>query len=256
MHMRICFFGDSFVNGTGDPECLGWAGRICAAARRCGRDLTYCNLGIRRDTAEDIAHRWQDEASARLPADADGRIVFSFGVNDCIIEDGRPRAAPGATLAHAEAMVTDASRRRPTLFIGPPPIADDETNRRIAALSTGLETLSRGLAVPYLDLLSPLRTAEVWRREVAAGDGAHPGPRAMLSWPISSAAGDPGKAGWSRRANGRGFHRPARYGDRTAPRRCECGAGRRSPRDRQGCARRARRDDSRGRKGAGGRPPH
>lgn len=175
IHMRICFFGDSFVNGTGDPECLGWAGRICAAARRCGRDLTYYNLGIRRDTAEDIARRWRGEASARLPADADGRIVFSFGVNDCIIEGGRPRAAPSATLAHAEAMVTDASRRRPTLFVGPPPIADDETNRRIAALSTGLETLCRGLAVPYLDLLSPLRTAEVWRREVAAGDGAHPG---------------------------------------------------------------------------------
>ena len=25
--MRICFFGDSFVNGTGDDECLGWVGR-------------------------------------------------------------------------------------------------------------------------------------------------------------------------------------------------------------------------------------
>ncbi|MDY6901411.1 MAG: lipase, partial [Cyanobacteriota bacterium] len=26
--MRICFVGESFINGTGDPECLGWAGRI------------------------------------------------------------------------------------------------------------------------------------------------------------------------------------------------------------------------------------
>ena len=173
--MRICFFGDSFVNGTGDPECLGWAGRICAVARRRGRDLTYYNLGVRRDTAEDIARRWQDEAAARLPADADGRLVFSFGVNDCISEDGQPRPSPGGALAHAEAMVTEASRRRPTLFIGPPPIADDETNQQVAALSAGLEMLCRGLGVPYLDLLSPLRTAEVWRREVAAGDGAHPG---------------------------------------------------------------------------------
>lgn len=32
--MRICFIGDSFVNGTGDPECLGWAGRICVTARK------------------------------------------------------------------------------------------------------------------------------------------------------------------------------------------------------------------------------
>lgn len=172
--MRICFFGDSFVNGTGDPECLGWAGRICAAARRGGRDLTYYNLGVRRDTAEDLAHRWQDEAAARLPADVDGRLVFSFGVNDCI-EDGRPPASAAATLAHTEAMVTKASRRWPTLFIGPPPIADDEVNQRIAGLSTSLKALCRTLAVPYLDLLSSLRTTEVWRREVTAGDGAHPG---------------------------------------------------------------------------------
>lgn len=26
--MRICFIGDSFVNGTGDDTCLGWVGRI------------------------------------------------------------------------------------------------------------------------------------------------------------------------------------------------------------------------------------
>ncbi|HZC55143.1 MAG TPA: hypothetical protein VE396_03730 [Xanthobacteraceae bacterium] len=30
--IRICFFGDSMVNGTGDDACLGWVGRICAAA--------------------------------------------------------------------------------------------------------------------------------------------------------------------------------------------------------------------------------
>jgi hypothetical protein len=30
--IRICFIGESFVNGTGDPEFLGWTGRVCRHA--------------------------------------------------------------------------------------------------------------------------------------------------------------------------------------------------------------------------------
>lgn len=77
--MRLCFFGDSFVNGTGDDDCLGWVGRLCAAERRVGRDLTVYNLGVRRDTSDDILRRWRREAEARLPPGCGGRLVFSFG---------------------------------------------------------------------------------------------------------------------------------------------------------------------------------
>jgi len=56
--MRICFVGDSFVNGTGDPEYLGWTGIICAVTRSWGYDITYYNLGIRRETSADILARW------------------------------------------------------------------------------------------------------------------------------------------------------------------------------------------------------
>src|SRR6202011_3560744 len=94
--IRICFFGDSMVNGTGDDACLGWVGRVCAAARRRGRDLTCYNLGIRRDTSADVLARWQREAEARLLPEHDGRLIFSFGANDCCPgEDiGGARAGP------------------------------------------------------------------------------------------------------------------------------------------------------------------
>jgi hypothetical protein len=49
--VRICFVGESFVNGTGDPECLGWTGRICVGANKKGYDITYYNLGVRRETS-------------------------------------------------------------------------------------------------------------------------------------------------------------------------------------------------------------
>jgi lysophospholipase L1-like esterase len=71
--MRICFFGDSFVNGTGDDDGLGWVGRVVARARQGGRDVTAYNLGIRRDTSADVAARWVGEARLRLPHEHDGR---------------------------------------------------------------------------------------------------------------------------------------------------------------------------------------
>ena len=65
--VRICFVGESFVNATGDPECLGWAGRICVNANKKGYDITYYNLGVRRETSAQLKNRWQREVSERLP---------------------------------------------------------------------------------------------------------------------------------------------------------------------------------------------
>ena len=42
--IRICFIGDSFVNGTGDETALGWAGGLCVAASASGKSTTYYNL--------------------------------------------------------------------------------------------------------------------------------------------------------------------------------------------------------------------
>ena len=51
--LRLCFVGDSFVNGTNDPDYLGWTGRVSILARGRGHMLTCYNLGVRRDTSSD-----------------------------------------------------------------------------------------------------------------------------------------------------------------------------------------------------------
>ena len=174
--IRICFFGDSMVNGTGDDACLGWVGRVCAAARRRGRELTCYNLGIRRDTSVDVLARWQREAEARLLPEHDGRLIFSFGANDCCPgEDiGGVRVAPGRALANAEAILMAAVAWRPTLMVGPLPICDVAVDRRTRQLSGDFATLCAHLRVPYLDVFDLAAASDTWTREVAAGDGAHP----------------------------------------------------------------------------------
>lgn len=190
--LRICFFGDSMVNGTGDDACLGWVGRAAAAARRGGCDLTLYNLGVRRDTSVDVRARWRAEAEARLPPGHDGRLVFSFGANDgCAADDGvGVRVPPARSLANAEAILTAASAWRPTLVVGPFPICDPTVDRRTAALSAAFGDLCARLGVPYFAPFPLAAGSDIWAREVAAGDGAHPNAggyalvaEAFAAWP-------------------------------------------------------------------------
>jgi len=174
--LRTCFIGDSFVNGAGDNECLGWVGRISAAARKQGHDVTAYNLGVRRDTSADIAMRWRQEAELRLPETCDGRLVFSFGTNDCCLgDDGKVRVPHKHSLDNAEAVLLAAMAWRPTLMIGPLPVGDDPaTDERVRELSEALGALCTKLGVPYLEVFSAMASNEAWRREAASGDGTHP----------------------------------------------------------------------------------
>lgn len=174
--MRICFFGDSFVNGTGDDEALGWPGRLVAAARRTGLDVTYYNLGIRRDTSDDIAARWRDEALRRLPEGCNPRLAFSFGTNDCATnEAGVARVPLKRSLENAEGILRAAAALAPTLMIGPLPAIDDvAAAKRVRETSAELSALCQRLAVPYLATADFIARCDAWAGEARAGDGAHP----------------------------------------------------------------------------------
>lgn len=175
--MRICFFGDSFTNGTGDDECLGWVGRICAAERRLGHDLTCYNLGVRRDTSEDILRRWRREAEARLPKGCDPHFVFAFGNNDVALDDdGQLRLSHSVSCKNAKEILVDAKGLGPTLVLGPVPSDRPSSwNERILSLSTNLSSVCAGLDIPFLNLAELKNDFwSTWHAEAAAGDGAHP----------------------------------------------------------------------------------
>jgi lysophospholipase L1-like esterase len=175
--LRIAFLGDSMTNGTGDPTMLGWVGRVCAAAWGRGHDVTAYNLGIRGDTSADIHARWRAEAAARLPAGRPRALVFSFGVNDCVLEGEAPRVHPDATLKHAQAMLAAAQAIGPVLMVGPPPIDDAGVNARVRALEPRLAGVCAELGVPFLPVLEALLADPHWIAEARAGDGAHPGAK-------------------------------------------------------------------------------
>ncbi len=173
--LRICFFGDSFVNGTGDPAMLGWTGRACAAVRAGGVELTAYNLGIRRDTSADVRARWRDEARRRLPAGVEGRLVFSFGANDSVIEGAGPRVDPVLSAENLRNILNQARELGPVFVIGPPPLGDSIRHASLAALCDSFAAVCHEISVPYLPVLTQLTGSRVWLKEAAQGDGAHPG---------------------------------------------------------------------------------
>lgn len=172
--IRICFLGDSYVQGTGDPECLGWVGRVCASARSKGHNLTGYNLGVRRETSSDIARRWQTECETRLPAATQNHVVFSFGANDVSLENGVQRVATEQTLANLASLLETAGCRYRVLVVGPPAVPDEAMNARLEPLSAGMADVCRGAAVPFISLFPALINDRAWLDEVRANDGAHP----------------------------------------------------------------------------------
>lgn len=172
--MRICFIGDSFVNGTGDSHCLGWAGRICATACNLGYDITYYNLGVRRETSADINARWLREVSGRLSAKDDGRIVFSFGMNDTTLENGKTRIEFSSSIENTRNILNSAKQMFPVLMVGPPSTVDVEQNHRTGRLSNSFAAVCYELDLPYLDIFTPLQSLDIWMREAVENDGYHP----------------------------------------------------------------------------------
>jgi lysophospholipase L1-like esterase len=175
--VRICFVGDSFVNGTGDPECLGWTGRICVNANKKGYDITYYNLGIRRDTSSDIAKRWLQEVSLRLPKEYDGRVVFSFGLNDTTVENGKTRVDLVDSIRNAREILIKAKSMYPVLMIGLALYEEQEDpgrKQRITNLSKQYASICKELNVPYLDVFPILEKSNIWINQARDNDGVHP----------------------------------------------------------------------------------
>ena len=175
--LRVCFVGDSFVAGVGDPEHLGWTGRLCAASERAGLPVTRYVLGVRRQTTAEVAERWAAECRPRLSGGHwEPRLVLSTGVNDTTEVDGAPRLDPHASVTALAGMLDGAAHAGwPVLVVGPPAVADDAQNQRIADLDECFARTCADHGVPYVPVVAALAADPAWRAEVAAGDGAHPG---------------------------------------------------------------------------------
>jgi lysophospholipase L1-like esterase len=173
--MRMCFIGDSFVQGIGDPEYRGWVGRVLQATYG---DITAFNLGLRRNTSEDVLRRCWQEVEARTLPDADNRLVVSFGSNDMVEERGVLRVAPARSLDNLTLLLDGCEQRSiAALVVGPPPVIDAGEGhlRRTLNLADEMAAFCGSRQVPFIATTQALADDPAWVREALTGDGAHPG---------------------------------------------------------------------------------
>ncbi|MCJ8312180.1 MAG: lipase [Saccharospirillaceae bacterium] len=177
-NIRILFIGDSLVNGVGDQQMLGWAGRLCQNADNNDQEITYYNAGIRRNTSEDVLNRLKVEIENRqLHLELfDARVVVSFGVNDTVIDNGVARISAENTVLNFELVVKLASLypNIKLLFVGPPALCDDTRNNRLALLNDKLIKKADELNVAYIDVFPSIVADEQYKLEAKQNDGAHP----------------------------------------------------------------------------------
>ncbi len=172
--VRICFIGDSFINGTGDETFLGWTGRVCAALVDDRHTLTHYNLGVRRQTSTDILQRWEQECAQRLPDTCSGHVVLSCGINDMVIEQGDTRVAFADSIASVRTLLAAAKSKYKTALVGPAAVGDAALNSRLAPLNAAYQQAAMRIDIPFIDIFTHLAADSAYLAESQANDGLHP----------------------------------------------------------------------------------
>lgn len=176
----VCFVGDGFVAGYGDPKALGWVSRVVGRTPTHGADLTAYNLGVRGDSSAEVMNRWRTECPPRWEDRTERRLVVGVGARD--LDGGISTARSRLNLANVldEAAATGIA----TFVVGPTPTLDTDENARLQVLAEAQADVCSRRGVPYVDCFFPLRDHDQWQSDLAAGDGVHPGQAGygLIAW--------------------------------------------------------------------------
>lgn len=176
----LCFVGDGFVAGYGDPKALGWVSRVVGRTPVPEADVTAYNLGVRGESSAAVMTRWRTECAPRWEGRTERRLVVGVGATD--ISAGITTARSRLNLANIldEATTTGIS----TFVVGPTPTLDAEANAQLEVLADAQADVCSRRAVPFVDCFHPLRDHDQWQSDLAAGDGVHPGQAGygLIAW--------------------------------------------------------------------------
>lgn len=176
----LCFVGDGFVAGYGDPKALGWVSRVVGRTDARDATLTSYNLGVRGSSSSDVMNRWRVECPPRWAGRSERRIVVSVGAED--VAQGLTTARSRLNLAN---ILDEASSLGiAALVVGPTPTLDSEVNARLGVLADAQSDVCQRRSVPFVDCFSPLAGHDQWQSDLAAGDAVHPGQAGygLIAW--------------------------------------------------------------------------
>ncbi|MDR3201803.1 MAG: GDSL-type esterase/lipase family protein [Bifidobacteriaceae bacterium] len=181
--LQICVVGSELVAGVGDPQGMGWVGRL--AARSPARPApAFFPLAAPMESTLQLEARWAREADLRFLPGCEHRLVVAPGAADLATEVSPARSR----LALASILDGALRRRLDTMVVGPPP-GRDALNAAIADLSRAYRDVTTRRGMVYVDTFTPLVANDQWLADMAVGDGEHPGATgyALIAWLVANA---------------------------------------------------------------------
>ncbi|MFX0538081.1 GDSL-type esterase/lipase family protein [Ornithinimicrobium sp. Y1847] len=185
----LCFVGDGFVAGYGDPRALGWVSRVVGRSQLGDASLSSYNLGVRGASSAEVMTSWRTECPPRWAGRPERRLVVGVGAED--VAQGLTTARSRLNLANIldEASSTGIS----TFVVGPTPTLDGEVNERTRILADAQADVCARRGVPFVDCFTPLAAHEQWQSDLAAGDTVHPGQAGygLVAWLVLNGGWQP-----------------------------------------------------------------
>lgn len=179
--INILVFGDSITYGAWDNEKAGWVNRLRLSLEgKNDRYYSIFNLGIPGDTTIGVKKRFNNECKCRCDETARTIIIFSIGINDSYIVDGKNNVAISNFKENILDLINMAKKyTEDILFIGLSkvdealvnPIAWDDSisylNKEIFKFDKELENICVQNKISYLSVFDLLEKTDLQ-------DGLHP----------------------------------------------------------------------------------
>src|SRR5690242_5848882 len=192
--MRILIFGDSIAQGYYDTELGGWVNLLLLDVlkrkeRHTDSPTELFNLAVSGDTTKRVAARLQQEVIVRKWADEPVMLVLAVGVNDTLLDNGKPLSSPEEYRQDLEKVYRLAKEvGDQLLFVGLTTVDEAETtpwkfntgthdltwrNERIAQFDATLKAFAKEKQAEYVPIFEEYTKRQA-RGEQLLADGLHP----------------------------------------------------------------------------------
>jgi acyl-CoA thioesterase-1 len=190
--MRVLVFGDSITQGFWDSEG-GWAARLRKHYDKIqledpvnNRIPLIFNLGISGDIAPGIIKRLESETEARArrwPTEKFGYVV-AIGINDSVVEDGKPRFSEDEYRVDLEHIVGQAKSHSEKIMLVGLTACDEKltapfwgdvnyTNERIRAFEAVMQKVAAENNTVFIPVFDKFKK-HLDGGESLLADGLHP----------------------------------------------------------------------------------
>lgn len=179
--INILIFGDSITYGAWDDEKAGWINRLrLILENKNDHYYNIFNLGIPGDTTINVKERFNYECKHRYNINAQTIIIFSIGINDSYIVDGKNNVSILDFKKNILDLINMAKEyTQNILFIGLSKVDESQVNplswddnisylnKEILKFDKELESICYQNKIAYLDIFDLLEISDL-------KDGLHP----------------------------------------------------------------------------------